>query len=169
MKETWNRSMSRREETRKGYTPETRDGQKLLPVAHLSPLPTQGWRDKGRKELGHRSVKARGLRGASSLSPCLWEGCREEISDPSLSSCSLTSYPASQSAGGRTQTGASQESTLGAALSRKHSGHRPSKGGWCVLGGEGAKQQIPIRAWFPSDSNYKFIPLPSFHKRLVNF
>ena len=129
MKETWNRSMSRREETRKGYTPETRDGEKLLPVAHLSPLPTQGWRDKGRKELGHRSVKARGLRGASSLSPWLWEGCREEISDPSLSSCSLTSDPVSQSAGGRTQTEASQESSLGAALSRKHSGHRPSKEG----------------------------------------
>ena len=46
------------------------------------------------------------------------EGSREESPDPSLSSCSLI-YPVSQSAGGRTQTQASQESSLGAAVSRK--------------------------------------------------
>lgn len=60
----------------------------------------------------------------------------------SLSSCSLISFPMSQPPGGRTQTEASQEGSLGKAVIRNQiPGTDWGKRGECIVGGEEAKQK----------------------------
>ena len=124
MKETWNRSMSRRTKTKKRRL-HSRDSRRTEAVTcnpSLSP-PHSGlkgqWEERALSQVSEsQSFEWSLLPVPLHLGRMPHEGSREESSDPSLSSCSPI-YPVSQSAGGRTHTEASQESSLGAAVSRK--------------------------------------------------